>query len=321
MLKRFISLVIAVIIAGGFAYGFSYGANKFLPTAMNTDKIDTERPENIKPSFSGSQVLNFTIPGDDDIEGHKQLAYQLYTIACQKYNEAPQSATFVSYNTSTMNIPANGFRHTVRNNGEFYYTEYCFVDKENQLFLGLFARESTMFAERRYTNSSMNNVQAEKVINPIPTFTMDENNKITYIVDWKKCRQLEYEKPDFSFLTDQNVQVETMLNAKVSYDAEKEYYTLRFELDVNNPLTTEKTLPVLRAGFGNDTAHYTSMVEEFHIWNNGYPRYFRSLDGWEGKNFIDVVAVLDFETYYYYDDKSCDYKSYQFMEEFKNKLS
>ncbi|HPD02573.1 MAG TPA: hypothetical protein PK245_04345, partial [Clostridia bacterium] len=83
------------------------------------------------------------------------------------------------------------------------------------------------------------------------------------------------------------------------------------DLDVNNPLTTESSLVELREGAG-DEAQYLSIVSTFEVWDNGYFKYFLSNDSWSGGV---ISGDLDFETYFYYDDESCDIGNYQYMKD------
>ncbi|GEM_PF-4162413 len=325
MFKRIFYLVVAVAVAAGVGYGAALSANLFLSSKVTHEKPQVRLENTEKPIFENQQKLVYEIPELTDVESHKAIAYELYALACQNYNAALQASSFVKYRTETFGT-ADGFRHTIRNGGEYFQTEYCFVlaTESVQAIMGLFAAESTMFAERRYMGVDMSEVMAEKVTEPRPTFSIDENKQIHYNAEWDLSRgknsSYKLPPPNFEFLTDQNILVETMSFANVSYNAEEGYYILRMELDVNNAKTTEKTLPTLKESL-NDTAYYTSMIEEFHIWDNGYPKYFRSVDTFTGEiSILTMNARLDYETFYHYDDISCDYKNYQFMEEFKDKL-
>jgi len=156
---------------------------------------------------------------------------------------------------------------------------------------------------------------------PNDPFILDTPEGVTYNVDWnasnKKIAVLD--PPDLnSRLTGQNISVATMLDdLTIEYIPDPGYYILKFHLDVSEEATKE-SLKTLRAGVGNDSAHYVGMNEEFHIWDNGFPKYFRSRDSWDAtKGILSLHGDLDYNCYYYYSDFACDYNNYQYMAEFK----
>lgn len=79
------------------------------------------------------------------------------------------------------------------------------------------------------------------------------------------------------------------------------------QLDVDNPLTTSKTLVNLKKGAG-DSAVYTSISEYIEIWDNGYFKSFLSTDKWKSNT---LKAVLPYHTTYSYNQLDCDIHSYE----------
>lgn len=266
--------------------------------------------------------LGRAIPADE--AGQKQLAYELYSLANQNYKELESAAYFVKSVTTTMNIPVIGYRYVVKNADRYLYMEYSFVEDEGGgLLLGLFAKDSTQFALRRYTDNNMSNMYEEKTLSPTYKVVGGEN---VYTADWSKLHYAKnVDKPvyydeqtdDYEY-TDQKITAETIRTATIEYHAEEGYYRMVLELDVENPQTTAKTLPNLRANAGSSNAHYTGMVQTIEIWDNGYFKYFLAEDSWEGTMDampLTLTSDIRFETQFIYNEEYMEFGRYQYAEE------
>lgn len=272
------------------------------------------------------EKLALELPDAQDQQGLKQFAYELYATANRNYKNLESAAYTVNFVNTTLGIPVVGYRHSIKNNDAYLYLEYSFViDPIQALILGFESKDGTMYAERCYTDSSMDYMYAEKTLEP--THTVEDGEKITYNADWnnlfyakQKAKPVFFadQEGDYEY-TDQIIRPETIQTAAVSYNSEQGYYRLELNLDIDNPLTTSKTLSNLRASSGAADAAYTSMHEIIEIWDNGYFKYFLSEDQWEGnrqKGFsLHLKSDLRYETDFLYDGKSITFSEYQYADE------
>lgn len=345
--KRLLITLLVLVLAGGGAAA----AAICLPMAVKSEeKPNVNFKAGEKPYFEGEEMEldGIIIPSDDDTAGHKALAYKLYMIANNKHQQTANAAIYANCVTTTKllnaTVDANDYRFTIKNGDTYFYSEYSFAaDEGGQSVLGLFSPESTLFAQMQYSDADMKTAYQEKVVYPTPTRTTAKEIEglvaagtlpadtvvpiegQIFNVNWASddLRISTIDKPVYSasqeeqyYGTGQNITPETIKSAKVSYNEKEHFYTMTVELDVNNPLTTKDTLSQLRGGFGNDTAHYTSMVETIEIWDNGYYKNFLSVDCWGGTMVIPMDFVLSFDMTYYYDANSVNIGNYQYAEDF-----
>jgi len=263
--------------------------------------------------------LNLSVPTDE--AELKQFAYHLYMTANANYQNLESAAYAVKSVTTTMGYPVIGYRYVVKNDDQYVYTEYSFVEEEGaNLILGLFAKDSTQFAMRRYTDDTMEGMYEEKTLSPTYTVADGEN---VYRANWNKLyyaktvdKPVYYADQEETFeYTDQKITAETIKEISLEYHEEEGFYRMMIELDLENPLTTSITLPNLRANAGSSDAHYTGMTQTIDIWDNGYFKYFLAEDHWEGRldSFpIDLVSDIHFETQFIYNEEYLDFNYYQY---------
>jgi hypothetical protein len=283
-----------------------------------------------------SLALSLSIPEEeDDMEDKIEFAVMLYDQANALYKNTEDVALMVASSTSMFGglVKVPGYRYIVKNSDEYYYLEYSFIPPSNDAISGLFsglagaiAKESTQFALRKYYDSSMDSIRVQRVINPTPSMVFDEETgKNIYTVDWTEVVDEEEDIPIFYsgqsvpyVQTEQIINEDTVTSAEVSYNAEEGYYTLVLELDTT--LATTLTQARLRENSDNDQAFYTRLIQTIEIWDNGYFRYFRAQDDWEGPGAITMTSEIDFRTYFYYDEFWTNPENYQHMAELKEVL-
>lgn len=299
--------VIVVLIVGLVAPMLT--KNEVVMTAFQPG----EKPEGEK--------LNLVMPDANDKEAVIAFAVELYEIASEKYCTAENAAYMVSYSNTMLGVPVIGQRYDVRNKDKEYYSEYSFIEGDTDIFgklmgtvMGSVSAENTRFAEVRYTDASMDYVNSYKMFSKsedgAPSYVKDENGIITYSVDWSKAATSKLTKNDYGYrLTEQDITLETVIEAKVSYNEEEGYYTLELELD---PIKASEAITIKNLKANMPNAEYTGMTEKIEIWDNGYPRYFHAIDTWKG----GITAVLDFRTTYYYEEYWCNIENYQFLTEY-----
>ena len=321
-----IALIVMIILFGGQTSAvqtFVADPNSQPPTNSSTTDFSSVRAK--LDTFVGKDVSS----ASDQADLIKASA-EAYRTACANAKSAEQMYLFVNCKTTMfpdtiMEMPVIGNRYVLKTGTEFYYTEYSIPGGGFGKLAGLFAPENTTFALRSYSDASiMDYVYSEKSLSPKFVTADDGSGAVVGIErywddpekqipekNWKKkqpqgifCSAQEGEYT----ATDQNITEETIKSAQIEYKTSESgnYYVLTLELDTDNPVTTERSIDNLRKGANSDDANYTSMVETIEIWENGYFKYFKSLDKWEAKGKIVITSLIDYETTFYFDSKHTD---------------
>ena len=269
---------------------------------------------------------------ETDSDDAINLAYKMYLIANENMKNTDKWTTLVDCSTtmyigSLFEIPVVGRRYYLKNGTEYYYTEYQVPGGGAGGLAGMAAPENSDFAMRSYTDiSSMDFIYREKTLSPEFIDGGDSSNLVSCdwseLVDENKFSKESSlpifhssQKSDYT-QTDQTINLNTIKNAKIEYIEENtgNFYRLTLVLDTSVPETTEKTLPNLRQSSGYKNAAYDSMVETVEIWENGYYKYFRSVDEWSAGS---ISSVIDYRSYFYYDDNSTNPDNYQNFNDIK----
>jgi hypothetical protein len=314
-MRKVLKILVVVILVLANAAALALAVFSF------TGEIDFGRKQSNRPNIG--EKLNLTIP--EDPEELKTFAYELYALANKNFKELENAAYSVNSTTtmqmSSIKLPVYGHRYFVKNGADLLYLDYSFVTNPAvATLMGFMAKDTTMYAERCFTTGDIGYMYAEKTLEP--TFTLGENS-VTYNADWNNLYYAKQkDKPiyhagqteDFEY-TDQLIRPETIKNAEVTYVKSEGYYRLVLDLDVDNPLTTSKTQPNLRQSSGAADAHYTYMRETIEIWDNGYFKYFLSVDHWEGQGVVFMKSIIEYETVFLYDEASLNFSNYQYADE------
>ena len=321
-----IALIVMIILFGGQTSAvqtFVADPNEQPPTDSSTIDFSAVRAK--LDTFVGKDVSAASVQAD-----LIKASAEAYRTACANAKSAEQMYLFVNCKTTMfpdtiMEMPVIGNRYVLKTGTEFYYTEYSIPGGGFGKLAGLFAPENTTFALRSYSDASiMDYVYSEKSLSPKFVTADDGSGAVVGIErywddpekqipekNWKKnqpqgifCSAQEGEYT----ATDQNITEETIKSAQIEYKTSESgnYYVLTLELDTDNPVTTERSIDNLRKGANSDDANYTSMVETIEIWENGYFKYFKSLDKWEAKGKIVITSLIDYETTFYFDSKHTD---------------
>lgn len=325
-MKRFTVIFLTVALCACSLFGFS------ACNSANKTSTDAEfRPSN---SPDSDVVLSYTLPADDDLAGHKTLADTLYTLANQNDQKIESRAYATNFTTQILSgaVETTGYRYEVKNGEEYCFTDYSFGGETGLSMLA--SAFDAVYVERRYTNSWMDDMYCERV---------STSNKYLYVVSANNADYYGQDDKEFSAVWDNTegnpltvshlekpyynatqelkyqfngnyISASTMEYAKVTHNDEEGFYKVEFRLDMNNPASTAKTILELRASSGNDSAYYTLVSGYMEIWDNGYFKRFQSYDGFIiPMGAFPVDSALDYETYFYYDAKSCDIENYQYM--------
>lgn len=330
-----IAVIVLIILFGGSSsapQSFVADENSQPVTAPATD-FSALKSKLI--SFSSSAASSES--ADADLIETCAAAYKL---ACENAKSADKMYLFVNCNTTMfpgtfLEMPVIGNRYILKTGTEYYYTEYSIPGGGFGSLAGMFAPENTTFALRSYADaSSMDYLYSEKSLSP--KFITSENGDVTGIERYwddpeKQVSEDKWAKEQplgiFCSLqdgeytaTDQNIMKENIKKASVEYKTGKagNYFVLTIELDTDNPLTTERSIDNLRRGANSSDANYTSMVETIEIWENGYFKYFRSVDEWamHGKKG-GINSRIDYETTFYFDVAHTDPSVYMDFAEVK----
>lgn len=265
----------------------------------------------------------------DNSDAAKALATELYNAANENFQKIQACAYIVNCvnDMTALIIPMKvaGFRFVLKNGEEYYYAEYSIPEGAGGQLAAKFEKENTAFATRSYVDlAKMNYLYSEKSYSP-----KFKEGTSEIQCDWSdknrvgdKKWPVEQEVPPFCdsqdkpyTQTDQVINEKTIKSAKIEYfktDAGN-YYSITADLDVENPDTTAISIVNLRKGAGSD-ARYVKMTETIEIWENGYYKRFRSVDGWEAGV---MKSELDYDTYFYYDENHTTPGTYRNFDEVK----
>lgn len=309
-MKKFLKITIIVVLVLANAAAVVFAATKSQKYGIYRVNADG------KPLIG--EKLDLQIPTDEAAK--KQFAYDLYALANSNFKKLDKAAYSVNSVTTTLDIPVVGYRYFVKNADALLYLEYSFVLDPLQAFiLGFGGKENVQFAERCYTDKTMDYMHAEKTLEP--TFIIKDDGNILYDANWddlyytkQKTKPIFYAEQDGVFeYTDQTITPQTIKTVQITYNEQEGYYRLELDLDVDNPVTTAKTLPNLRESSGAPDARYNSMKEIIEIWDNGYFKYFLSEDNWSGKRGImNLKSDIRFETDFLYNDEALSFSNYQY---------
>lgn len=341
LILAFIAWIALIIVACG---------SKAAPQAFTPDEnsIPTHVSSSGDADFSSVKAkLDALINLDTSDETKKadiiNAVAEAYRVACEKTKLADKMYTFVSCKTTMfpgtiLEIPIQGNRYVLKTGTEFYFTEYSIPGAGLGGLASAFAPENTTFAMRSYSDATtMNYLYSEKSLSPkfltqnadgsgdvigIERYWDDPNKQVSAEKWAKEQKQSVFcaAQEGIYTATDQNITEETIKSAKIEYKTSENgnYFVLTMELDTDNPITTARSIDNLRAGANSADANYTSMVETIEIWENGYFKYFKSLDEWamHGKKG-GINSLIDYETTYYFDDAHTDPSVYMDFAEAK----
>lgn len=302
-MKRIIAITLTMIMICGI----------FSACKKNDDTdmlISSGRPD-------GEALSGIVIPEASDLEGHIALAYWLYDNANKLDQQCDMRIatsycpvkTTMSITIGKISVPIevqiDAYVYDIKSGEEYFKSEYQVAMQ------GLGALASKFKKNMVYGKSSYYALGMEEMVVFYAENATIENGRP--VSDWNDCevsaapipyfhasQELLYEKTDIV------IRPETILSASVSYD-QSGFYKITMELDVENELTTSKTLTNLRSNAG-DAAIYNSIYEEIEIWDNGYFKDFLSTDKWTCDN---ISAELPYRTTYSYSEEDCDIRSYE----------
>lgn len=257
------------------------------------------------------------------------LCYALYKTANENYKSIDACAyevnSLTSVVTAGLEAPVNGFRYCLKSGEEYFYSEYSIPPENSAMgaIMGAFVAESSNFAKRQYGTIEMTQMVEQKVLKPNHTVS---DGKHSFEADWSKATTKKYEElpifcasqeGDFSY-TDIVINTNTIDAASLLYDAEQGVYTIELTLDCSNTETTKNTIKNVRDSSGCKDAIYTEITEKIKIWDNGYFKYFLSVDNWQGTGGTGTMtSTINFETNFYYDTEHLSLSNYQYGEEIK----
>ncbi|MGN0767958.1 MAG: hypothetical protein ACI4M8_01245 [Christensenellales bacterium] len=322
-----IALIVMIILFGGQTSAvqtFVADPNEQPPTNSSTTDFSSVRAK--LDTFVGKDVSSASVQAD-----LIKASAEAYRTACANAKSAENMYLFVNCKTTMMpgtilEIPVIGNRYVLKTGTEFYYTEYSIPGGGLGGLAGAFAPENTTFALRSYSDASiMDYVYSEKSLSPQFLKADDGSDAVVGIERYwddpeKQISEDKWAKEQLQGIycsaqtgeytaTDQNITEETIKSAQIEYKTSENgnYYILTLELDTDNPKTTERSIDNLRKGANSEDANYTSMVETIEIWENGYFKYFKSLDEWamHGKNG-GMSSLIDYETTFYFDAAHTD---------------
>lgn len=330
---KIIKTFIAIVLIAGLAVMVNVGLEEEgLVTAENPFGL---AGVGIRPD--GEKLTNIDM-SKDEIE----LAYQLYTIACQNDKNAEYRACYSICPTSNLAVNMDNKILLnileIKNKEEFYRIDYRIKD-DVPLFNAMPALEvlinrflQIVTTERRYASLSQGYSQYQLTLNATT------NDDGAPYANWSKILEdLTEELPIFHPSQEEEyeksahiIALDTIQSASVTYDEAKGIYSVTVSLDVFSidPVlgvnkATLKTRPIIQEGADAEDAHYTELEISFDLWDNGYFKDFHSKEHWRATTVANLAVVCTFVYHdrYSYKEADCDISKYYnngFINDYQN---
>ncbi len=319
---KVVKILISVILILGLAVMVNAGLEEeALITAENPFGLTGV---GVRPD--GEKLTNIDMQ-KDEIE----LAYQLYSIACQKDKEAEYRACYSICPTSNL---AAGMDNKIllnileiKNREEYYRIDYRIKD-DVPLFNAMPALEviinhflQIVTTERRYASLSQGHGLYQLTLNATT------NEAGAPYANWSKILEdITQDLPIFHNSQEEDyaksahiIALDTIQSASVTYDEENGIYTVTVSLDVFSidPVlgvnkATSITRPIIQEGADSEDAHYTELEISFDIWDNGYFKDFHSKEIWKATTVasLAIVSTFVYHDRYSYKEADCDISKY-----------
>ncbi|MGI6702249.1 MAG: hypothetical protein ACOX3U_07335 [Christensenellales bacterium] len=280
----------------------------------------------IRPDIEGK--IDIDIDSDDQIA----LAVQLYEIACDNDKEVDCRAYYSYCPTNNVAIGMNNKILLnileVKSGDEYFRIDYRLRD-DIPLFNYMPGSEDTInkfiklvTTERRYANTDMDHTLYEQVLNAstteegIPYANWSNESDIIKFTDPSespsKPRVFSKNQEGVFRKTEHVIDQDTVKSATVTYDEEDGIYSVRIELDCtldenDYNKATEFTRPYILEGANSKDAHYTDIIIEFDLWDNGYFKEYYSTEKWFGHTVLNLEVSSEFlyKDVFSYDERDC----------------
>ena len=320
-------LVLVILISG------TIWALYYLTKGVKIDETDfdpTLMDATVRPA--GEKLTGILIPDADDAAAQIACAINLINIANSNLKNDDKVAYAVNTNTKVMGVATGGIRYYIKNGYEFFNADYFYVPKGTA---GAFAKaaspEYTNYGYRMYFNVlGIGYEQKAKEL----SFEKLSNGTIRFGVNWSDLyyeNQIKEIPAEFA-LSEKPYRYynydwteESILTAKVTYDADGGYYEVKVTIDCDNTEAIKDGLKVLKEGAGDQDAVYTSITETVQIWDNGRYKQFNTYDEWHSPHIhgmrLSADSANDYRTTFYYDDYSLNISNYQYSTDFINYIN
>ena len=307
-----VSVVAAILIAGAIVAIMIFGG-KNKKTEISYDKSSLKGVETDE-----SIVAWMTYDENSSQENLIKLAAKAYDNACKLDQNCEFRRYDVICGVTTVGTVMQ-YVTQIKNGEEFYRSELQIPDPDSPPIFKTILKSQTYFLCQYATLSQekMIEINTEKGITRYDDGTYEANlNEGT--VEYKDkpyynaTQEQKYRQTDFV------VEEDTIKNVSITHNDEEGYYTLVFDIDVDNEEAIAK--PYENLSKSVDGAKYTSVHETVEIWDSGYFRSFCSYDQWSGKVMVDIDAVIDYQTYFIYDKEKCDINACYGIEKLREEI-
>lgn len=326
-MKKFLALVLVLVMVGGGAVVLFMFLS---PTKSNEISISFT-PD--KPKFADiDMITDLKIPTKD--EDKNKLAYDLYALA-NKNDQAVEGRMYYSFCPTDniamgMSQKIDLYIFNIKDGDEFFRIDYRVKNSVPLLDTMPWLNNALelVTTERNYYNPKLGKMYYEKVRNadldkdkniPIANWEETKSNKIykeqRSAPYYNATQDKKYEKCDHTILAD------TIKSAEIKKT--EDGVKVKIVLDCVNPITTEKTRPLIIEGANAKNAEYKEITVEFELWANGYYKTYTQSDLWTAKAMgtIDIVSTFDYTDVYVYDKKIYDLSKWADAKEIKEKCA
>lgn len=255
-------------------------------------------------NLEGSILSWAVIPDEADEQATIEMAIRLYKYANQMDKESAYRK-ISTYGLIKAGPTCERYIFNVKNNGEWYYSEVQYSDNA---FTNLVSKP---FLTLKYGSLDLNKavvLYSEKDISVdresgVPTADLSkatQSEEALPVID--KSQEGEYLQTDFV------IDVDTTKSAKIVDHPEEKYFSVTIELDVDNEKAVASPLSNLRQTVKD--GKYVSCTEYIEIWYSGHYKYFNAVDNWTGTVVVKLNSVIDYKTYFTYDQEECNIPSF-----------
>lgn len=255
-------------------------------------------------NLEGSILSWAVIPDEADTQATIDMAIKLYKYANQMDKEASYRK-ISTYGLIKAGPTCERYIFNVKNNGEWYYSEVQYSDNA---FTNLVSKP---FLTLKYGSLDLNKavvLYSEKNISVDresgkPSADLSKataSEEALPVID--KSQDGEYLQTDFV------IDVDTTKSATIVDHPEEKFFSVTIELDVENEKAVARPLSSLRQTVKD--GKYVSCTEYIEIWYSGHYKYFNAVDNWTGTVVVKLNSVIDYKTYFSYDEAECDIPSF-----------
>jgi hypothetical protein len=285
------------------------------------------------PPVGAVEALFFDVP-TCEIE-LVELAVKLYRIANENDKNTPHRMYYGTAATVHSVGSSNNFVDVetveMKNGAQYFRTDYR-LENNLPLLAGSLSFLNDMFefvaTERFYFDPRFEMMKYQRVTNA----SLNEN-KIP-VANWSVLREeSELPVPIFNAKqegvfekSDHNINERTIVLGSVKiehkHNEQGRYYCVSFDLNINLPETTLRTLPMVIAGTGDPNTRFLFSTISFQVWASGYYKYYEFKEAFTARvaGFLVLESNFHYKREFSYSAADSDIDNYKDAKDFMTAL-